>query len=475
MKNITPYLVLAIALLTGSINAQKKSKLSLGDHAPPLNAFRWIKGDSIASLGNDQLYLIEFGATWCKPCIAAIPELSALQQEYKDRLKVISVFVQEPEAQEGKHIERVQNFANKRADIIKYSIAVDWPDARLDRAWLKAADLGGIPHVFIVDKSGIIKWIGGGPVGARQALTAIINDSEPIKEDANNYDPGKLLLINNNGGDQSDFFFRSLLTRWDGNIYGLGFDHVFSYHVFKPDTLWPEYRDKLELIGYPISRMYYLAYSDTLTNMVRWRHNNEYPDTVKMPYTKTTYGKAWPEPFIEATDTSIFRYSWNSTRNRFNYSLKVPKGMGWAKFLQATLRRDLNTYFGYTAIVETRQMPYWKITIADRKKVSSRLISKNQKLPLNISSRQEPYVFKNVDMRDIVTSLAMHFGHGTVNWNLLPQSDRGHFIDQTGLKEKIDYTFNPKWTLAESINYFESLGLSITKSTKPMKVVVIRD
>lgn len=468
---------IALSYTTTKLYAQITQRLSVGDQAPTLNAYRWIKGDSLTTWTGHELYLIEFGATWCSPCIAAIPELTAIQQKFKQNVRVVSVFVQEAHRENGKHVDIVRSFVKKRAAKIDYSIAVDWPDSRINQDWIVAANLTGIPHLFVVNKAGEIKWIGANPKSAEEAIARILQKEQPVASEESGYDPGKLLLIDNNGGNQSDFIFRSMLTRYDGKISGLGFDHIFSFHVFKPDTLYPEFKDKLELIGYPVSTMYYLAYSDTLTNMVRWRHNGEYPDTVKMPYTRTTYGKSWHKAVVEASDTSIFTYRYNNTRNRFNYSLKVPPNTGSARFLQSTLKRDLETYFGFNVSIETRKMPCWNIQIGDKRKVATKLISKNQMLPINISNQNqdEPFVFKNVDMRDIVTAFALRYGHGSFYHSQLPFDQQGPFIDLTGIKDKIDFSYNPKWTFAEFVNYFESMGLSVTKSNRDMKVVVIHD
>lgn len=472
-------ILLLLLLLTATcaiVNAQSQKKLGINDKAPSVSGFRWIKGDSINHLSTQHVYLIEFGATWCKPCVAAIPELSDIQREFRQQLKVISVFVMEENPYGEKYIYNIQSFVKKHIKKIDYSIMADWPDGRMQNSWLSAAQLEGIPHLFIVDTQGNIRWIGSSPTQARKEITSLLkgdvvfNDEEMVK-----YDPNKLLLIDNNGGNQKDFIFRSVLTQYDGKIAGMSIDHIFSFHDFKPDSIFDKYEDKLELIGYPLGKLYYMAYADTLSNVVSVRQNRKYPDTLKLPYTRTTYGKYWYEPILQLSNKAPFEFRWDRTRNRYNYSLKVPSGMGTAAFLQATLRRDLETYFGFSAWVETRTMPYWRLSVQNMNAVETKFLSKNQDAPLNISDADSPYIFKNAELRDVITVLGIHYGYGTLDYGRLPKNEQAPFIDATGITKRIDFMFRPEWTFSECQDYLKSIGLQLTRDHRDMKVVVIGD
>lgn len=457
-------------------DAQSETRLKVDDPAPSLSAFRWIRGDSLEGFSTESFYLIEFGATWCKPCIEAIPELSNLQREFGQQLKVISVFVMERNPRDDKYIQTIQTFVKKHSDKIEYSIAADWPDGRMQKDWLSAAQLQGIPHLFIVDSQGYIRWIGNALSGARSVIAGLIENNTVLRENkVIDYDPNKLLLIDNNGGAQTDFAFRSLLTRFDGKISGLSLDHIFSFHDFKPDSVYDQYEDKLELIGYPIAKFYYMAYADTLSNIVPVRQNRKYPDTLKLPYTRSTYGKYWYEPIIQVSNTAPFEFNSNKTHNRYNYSLKVPSGMGTAAFLQSTLRRDLETYFGYSATVETRPMPYWRLSVQNLEKVQSKLLSKNYRALLHISDTSSPFVFQNAEMRDLISVLGIHFGYGSLDYGRLPKSEQAPFIDETGITKGIDFIFKPEWTFRECQEYLSSIGLQLTRGRRNMRVVVIND
>ncbi|MBC7874435.1 MAG: DUF547 domain-containing protein [Ferruginibacter sp.] len=57
----------------------------------------------------DRLLVIDFFGTWCIPCIKAVPKLSALQQKYKDQVRILLVS-DEPVAKLESFIKKQANF-----------------------------------------------------------------------------------------------------------------------------------------------------------------------------------------------------------------------------------------------------------------------------------------------------------------------------------------------------------------------------
>jgi len=146
-------LLMALAMtgtLAGTALAQGQKKLAVGDAAPGMDIEKWVK-NSETKIEDGKVYLIEFWATWCGPCIRAMPHLSALQREFADELTVIAVSTEE--------VEKVSAFVKKQGSKMDMTVAVDRSNAT-NRAWFEAAGLKGIPASFIVDRKGKIAYIG---------------------------------------------------------------------------------------------------------------------------------------------------------------------------------------------------------------------------------------------------------------------------------------------------------------------------
>lgn len=65
--------------------------------------------EQIMNLKNDTTYLLNFWATWCKTCVAELPNIEKINNEYKDKkVKVILVTLDPPKQLESKLIPFVK-------------------------------------------------------------------------------------------------------------------------------------------------------------------------------------------------------------------------------------------------------------------------------------------------------------------------------------------------------------------------------
>jgi thiol-disulfide isomerase/thioredoxin len=144
-------------------------ELSVGDPAPPLQVSRWIKGAKVERFERGKVYLLDFWATWCGPCIESFPRLTRLQKKYADKgVTDIGVSIWEEDQ------AAVEPFVKARSDAMGYSVALDdvpadavekgergRSDGKVATAWMRAAGKNLIPTVFIVGRDGKIAWIFG--------------------------------------------------------------------------------------------------------------------------------------------------------------------------------------------------------------------------------------------------------------------------------------------------------------------------
>lgn len=124
----------------------------LFDPAAPLKIAKWVKGQPVDVKDGKHVYVIEFWATWCGPCRVSIPHLTELQKKYKDKGVVLVGVSDETEA-------KVKPFVEKQGEKMDYRVAID-DERGTSKGYMQAFNVGGIPHAFIVDKSGKMVWHG---------------------------------------------------------------------------------------------------------------------------------------------------------------------------------------------------------------------------------------------------------------------------------------------------------------------------
>jgi thiol-disulfide isomerase/thioredoxin len=147
----------------------------LGMPAPALNVADWVKGQAVdLKEGKGKtVYVVEFWATWCPPCRASIPHLTELQKKFKDKgVTVIGV--------SDEKVSTVKPFVNKMGPKMEYTVAVD-KDQKTSGAYMGAFGVDGIPHAFVVDKTGAIVWHGHPMDGLDKAIEAVLEGKKPGK------------------------------------------------------------------------------------------------------------------------------------------------------------------------------------------------------------------------------------------------------------------------------------------------------
>ncbi|MCG8386108.1 MAG: DUF3738 domain-containing protein [Cytophagales bacterium] len=502
IKNIYILIGLFFACV-GTLTAQQPL-LNVGDAAPAISALKWVKGEPVTALEKGKVHVLEFGATWCKPCIAAIPHISELAEKYGEKVNVMSWFVMEftkvPESRTNPpYLDRVERFVTKQGEKMRYKVAVDDIDRTMERIWLKPTGVTGVPHTFIVDRNGYIAWIGVSTqfeavdemvayvTSADYDLQDRVQQSQDVERQIQQFDPALPFLVDGNGGKGKDYMFRSLLRKSKTYYKVPKTPFISSQGWF--DRSLPSYHGQkglAQFVNITLLDLYYAAYGDTLyytyVPFTRNPYTLEWPDSVANPNAKRLYGVSWHEPVLEVQDPSPFGpLIWRTRKpkylgNKYDYSVEVPEDRASAGYLQEVMQRDLMNYFGYEVSVETRPMPCWKLTAT--KKAKKLLETKTPGESFRETFPDDgSYVYKNAIVEDIIWSLASKFGIRGFDYGYLPPEKQAPFVDATGLDIEIDYTFQKSHhtDFGAFKAYLDSMGLKLERSTTPMKVVVIRD
>ncbi len=171
--NFVAFSILSIVSFIGSAQYNDSITIKIGDRAPSLGSAEWMKGNPVKEFQANQVYVVEFGYINCDACRSVIPFLSHLNTKYRGEITLISVF-------KGESKKRLNNYLLNNKDKINYSVARDpAPELLLDKSWMIASGRRSWPTAFVVDKEGIIVWVGSPFFLESVILDVLGNQFEP--------------------------------------------------------------------------------------------------------------------------------------------------------------------------------------------------------------------------------------------------------------------------------------------------------
>jgi len=149
-----------------------RGTLAIGSAAPPVTDLKWIQGQPVDAFAADQVYVVEFWATWCGPCLQSMLHLSDLQKSYGSQVQILSITDEDQEAVNAFLKQKARGIENTWGEVLNYSIALD-QKRTASANWMDNSGQQGIPCAFIVGKSGNLEWIGH-PMAIDSPLQAVV-------------------------------------------------------------------------------------------------------------------------------------------------------------------------------------------------------------------------------------------------------------------------------------------------------------
>lgn len=145
---------LLLLLLTATLSA---AGLKVGDPAPATRPETMLQGEAVKEFKRGEVYVFECWASWCGPCVAAIPHLNELHKQMgKKGVVITGVNVWESE-RDAASAQRAKDFLKAQGGKMSYRVALGGKAFIKD--WLEAAEVNGIPHAFVIAE-GKIAWTG---------------------------------------------------------------------------------------------------------------------------------------------------------------------------------------------------------------------------------------------------------------------------------------------------------------------------
>ncbi len=161
------------------------ANVNIGDPAPSISAGSWFNlPEGLSSLTSKHLkgriVMVEFWATWCKPCRAGIPHLVDMQRKYKNKGLVLVALSYEPGSKVGPFVGQ---------NDMSYIVGAE-ADSMQD-----AFGIRGYPTAILIDPDGKVAWKGH-PLDAEEVIERLLRTKPPRAVGALGVDAAKRDLQN---------------------------------------------------------------------------------------------------------------------------------------------------------------------------------------------------------------------------------------------------------------------------------------
>ena len=137
-----------------------------GKPAPKLSVKDWIgeQQDLSKLAAEDRIVVVDFWATWCRPCVAAIPKNVEMATKFKDDVVIIGVH----DANSG--ADKMPAMAKDKA--INYPLCVDLGDSAKD--W----GVSFWPTYLVIDHEGVVRAAGLKPDAVSKVVEKLLDEKK---------------------------------------------------------------------------------------------------------------------------------------------------------------------------------------------------------------------------------------------------------------------------------------------------------
>lgn len=376
--------------------------------------------------------VLDFWNKGCGACVMSFPKTNELQKHFSDKIQFMLVGIED---RENKIRTMYATFREK--ENLKLPCA-------FDSVLANRFDVYTAPYIIVIDPNGIVQGITSSLdsisiqeflSGKRPWLRRAYRVHEDVVEDVKiPFDSNKPFLINKNGGDDTDFLFRSVLSRWNPYLH----HGVYPININKTAD-----KGSFQVLGVSLTMLYNYAFFGKIN-----------------PGSGTDYGKISDDPILEIHDSTMFQSSYKDGKNMFSYSLIIPVNLvNREERMERMMQRDLENYFGYEARIEVRMIPCYKLVASE--------VAKNKLLTHGGAPFYDEIPKANFKAR---------------NWpfvnliGLIQRESDEIIFNETGIEGNIDIEMNCLQTDFNDIKRALKMnGLNLIATEKEMKVIVIKD
>ena len=161
--------------INGSVGSARDLR---GGQAPNFAVERWITPEPDA---RGKVAIVDFWATWCGPCVASIPHMNQLANQFRGQVECVGISDEKPDAFE-KGLKR----ANLNSSNFAYNLALD-TQGRMKSAF----QIRGIPHVAVMSTDWVVRWQGHPARLTKEIVQQIIDADPGLKAGSSGGLPGR--------------------------------------------------------------------------------------------------------------------------------------------------------------------------------------------------------------------------------------------------------------------------------------------
>ncbi len=362
--------------------------------------------------------IIDAFTSGCIICFKSLPKINNWQHKYREQLQFLLV------GKKDAAIEKTYERFRARYDL---NLPVNF-----DPAVMEILGCRSFPEYIWINAEGVIKAITGSKELNEDNIQLFLSGKEinlGAEPEKIQFNASRLYLVNGNGGNDSNYLYRSVLTAWSK-----------GQPVITPQRLLVK-NNSFQVLGITRDQLYKYAF----TGMSFWSVED------------SLYERFYPFPVAENTDSVCIP---STDDPLYCYSLSYPDiGTGNESKLREIIYQDLERIFKLEAGVKRLQIPVWHLVLKDGD--TSEIASQNK-----VFSGSRTYGgihVKAFPMTEFIRFLQMN--------NPLA----GPFINDTGIKGLIDISFDAVISDIDDLRKgLQSVGLDLKKENKEMDVIVYK-
>ncbi|WP_295122574.1 TlpA disulfide reductase family protein [uncultured Chitinophaga sp.] len=374
-------------------------------------------------------YILDFWATSCGTCVSSFPKMNEIQEQYKEKIKIILVGLEEKNRD-------VKKFYN----IYKNRFRLNLTSSYDSSAFRKFVHFG-VPFLVWVDNNGIVRAVtttaDANPENIQKFISGKHFEFRDIsfksRKSEKRIDPLQPLLINGNGGQDTDFQFRSILAEWKP---GMGISSLPDIDFYSSLQV-----GRYQAVAASLFKLYKVAYFGSFMTPSEIYH--------------------WP--ILNLKDSSLFSGE-GARKVLYNYGLEVPLARANRSELMRMMQNDLRNYFNFTVKIVDREVECYKLVVIDHQKAEK--ITKAAGPPESSwSAEKQVNIFNNIPISYVADVLVHKIGIA-----------RAFSYNDTGITGNVSLTIEADITNIDSIRIgLKKIGLDLVNGRKMMKVLVISD